>query len=173
VYQLTHWWVEHNWSRAAINQLFRNPTTATVSNFALFYTLLTRLHKLFYKMGINSLNWGNVCFNHFANLNTLHNDDYTSFFLCRPVECIEFLIHQPAFREHMSYTPEMEFIEAEESIYSEVKSSDWWWNEQVRWLIFAIAIMILTPSIATVATWSIDCPCSHQFRPDTYYNLFR
>jgi hypothetical protein len=119
-------------------------------------------------MGMNSLNWGNVCLNHFANLNNIHNDDYTCFFHFRPVECIEFLIQQPACRERMLNTPAMEFNKAEESIYSEVKSSNWWWNVQVRCLILAIAIMILTPSIATVAAWSINCPCSVQFRPDTY-----
>jgi len=32
VYQLAHWCVEHNFSRATINELFRNPTRATVSS---------------------------------------------------------------------------------------------------------------------------------------------
>jgi len=95
------------------------------------------------------------------------------FFPRNHVECIEFLIQQPVFREHMSYAPAKEFNDAEERIYSELKSSDWWWNEQVRELNFVIATMILTTSIATVAAWSYDCHFIRQFRPDTSYTLFR
>jgi len=47
-------------------------------------------------------------------------------------ERIEILMQQPAFREHMSYAPAKEFNDAEERIYSEVKWSNWWWNEQVH-----------------------------------------
>jgi len=36
-----------------------------------------------------------------------------------------------AFKEYMSYAPAKEFNDTDEHIYSEVKSSDWWWNEQV------------------------------------------
>jgi hypothetical protein len=35
-----------------------------------------------------------------------------------------------------------------------VKSSDWWWNEQVRWLNLVIAMMIFTTSWATAAASS-------------------
>ena len=61
-------------------------------------------------------------------------------------------MQQPVFREHMSDAPAKEFNDAEEHIYSEVKSSDWWWNEQVRWLNFVKAMMILPASLATAAT---------------------
>ena len=41
-------------------------------------------------------------------------------------------MQQSVFREHMSYAPETEFNEAQERIHLEVKSCDWWWNEQAR-----------------------------------------
>jgi len=85
-----------------------------------------------YTMGIDSWISGKVCYNRLAYSNNLRDDDYTRFFYRNPVECIEFLMQQPGFREHMSYAPAKEFNDAEEHIYSEVKSSDWWWNEQVR-----------------------------------------
>ena len=72
----------------------------------------------------------------------------------------------------MSYAPAKEFNDAEECIYSEVKSSDWWWNDQVCYLNFVIATMILTASLATAAAWSYECPQIRQFRPDTSYKLF-
>jgi hypothetical protein len=81
-----------------------------------------------------------------ADPNNLRNDYYTRFFYRNPVECIEFLMQQPTFREHMSDAPAKEFNDTEERIYSEVKSSDWWWNEQVRWLNLVIAMMIFTTS---------------------------
>jgi hypothetical protein len=49
--------------------------------------------------------------------------------------------------EHMSYAPAMEFNDAEECIYSEVKSPDCWWHEQVRLLNFVIA---MTPGKMTL-----------------------
>jgi len=84
-----------------------------------------------YMMGIDSWKCGKVCYNCLANPNNLRDDDYTPFFYWNPVECIEFVMKQPALREHMLYAPTKEFNDAEERIYSEVKSSDWWWNEQV------------------------------------------
>jgi len=84
-----------------------------------------------YTMRIDSCKSGKVCYNHLADSNNLRDDDYTSLFHRNPVECIEFLVQQPAFREHMSYAPAKEFNDAEERIYSEVKSRDCWWNEQV------------------------------------------
>ena len=131
-YRLAHWCVKHNLSRAAINELFRNPTMATISNFTSSHTLFKRLNEMSYAMGIDSWKSGKVCYNRLADPNNLRDDDYTRFFYRNPVECIEFLMQQPAFREHMSYAPAKEFNDAEERIYSEVKSSDWWWNEQVR-----------------------------------------
>jgi hypothetical protein len=82
-------------------------------------------------MGIDSWKSGKVCYNRLADPNNLWDNDYTRFFYHNPAECIEFLMQQPTFREHMSYTPAKKFNDAEECIYSEVKSSDWWWNEQV------------------------------------------
>jgi hypothetical protein len=95
-------------------------------------------------MVIDSWKSSKVCYNHLANPNNHCDDDYTRFFYRNPVECIEFLMQQPAFREHISYAPAKEFNDAEERIYSEVKSREWWWNEPVRWFIFVIAMMSLT-----------------------------
>jgi len=54
------------------------------------------------------------------------DDEYTCFLYCNPVDCIEFLMEEHAFREYMSYAPAQEFNDAEELIFSQVKSSDWW-----------------------------------------------
>jgi hypothetical protein len=83
-------------------------------------------------MAIDSWKSGHVCYNCLADPNDLHNNDYTRFLYHNPVKCIEFLMQQPAFREHMSYAPAQEYNDAEERMNSEVKSSDWWCNEQVR-----------------------------------------
>jgi len=131
-YQLAHWCVKHNLSRANINELFSNPTMATVSNFTSCHIVLTRLNKMSYMMGIDSWESGKVCYNHLVAPNNLRDDDDTRLFFRTPVECIEILLQQPAFREHMSYAPPKEFHDAEDRILSEVKSSDRWWNEQVR-----------------------------------------
>jgi hypothetical protein len=82
-----------------------------------------------YAMGIDSWKSGKVCYNLLPDPNNLHDDDYTRSFSCNPVECIEFLMEHPAFREHMLYAPAKKFNDAEKRIYSEMLSSDWWWNE--------------------------------------------
>jgi len=106
------------------------PTMATISNFTSSHTLFERLNEMSYAMGIDSWKSNKVCYNCLADRNNLRHNDYTYFFYRNPVECI--VMQQPAFREHMAYAPAKKFNDAEERIYSEVKSSDWWWNEQVR-----------------------------------------
>jgi len=131
-YRLAHWCVMHNLSRAAMKELFRNATMATVSNFTSSHTVFEWWYEMFYAMGIDSWKLGKVCYNCLADPNNLRDDDYTHSFYCNPVDFIEFLMKQPAFRGHMSYAAGKEFNDAEEHIYSEVKSCDWWWNEPVR-----------------------------------------
>jgi len=41
------------------------------------------------------------------------DNDYAHFIYHGPVECIEFRMQQPAFREHISCAPAKEFIKAE------------------------------------------------------------
>jgi len=85
-----------------------------------------------YVIGIDSCKSGKACYNCLADWNNFRDDDYTHFFYRHAVECIEFLMQQLVFREHMAYAPAKKFNDAEERIYSEVKSSDWWCNEQVH-----------------------------------------
>ena len=125
-----------------------------------------------YAMGLDSWQSGKVFYNCLADPINLHNDDYTLSFYFNPVECIVFLMQLSAIREHTPYAPAKEFNDAEDRIYSEVKSIDWWWNEQVRSMNFVQATMILTASIATAAACNHDCPFIRQFRADTSYNQF-
>jgi hypothetical protein len=155
-YRLAHWCIQHTMNRAALNERFRNPTRATVSDFTSSNRLFKRLHEMSYPMGIHSWKSGTVCYNRLADSYNLCNNESTRFNYRNPVQCIEFLTQQPAFREHMSYAPAMQFNDAKERIYSEVKSSDRSWNEQVRELNFVVATMILTASLATGVTVLVD-----------------
>jgi len=124
-YRLAHWCLKNYLSSAAINERLANRTMATVSNFTSSHTLFKRLNKMSYMMGIDSWKSGKVCENCLSDPNNLGDDDYTHFFYRNPVECIEFLMQQPPFSNHMSYAPAKEFNDAKERIYSEVKSSNW------------------------------------------------
>jgi len=146
---------------------------ATVSNFTLSHTVLKRLQEMSYTKDIDSGKSITMCYNGSADPNNLRDDHYTHLFYHNSFEYIEFLMRQPAIREHMSHTPTKAFNDAEEHIYSDEKSSDWWWNDQVCKLNFVIATIILTSSISTAAAWSYDCPFIQQFRPDTSSKLFR
>ena len=50
-----------------------------------------------------------------------------------PVECVEELIGNPAFRNVMAYVPERAYVDAkgENQIYDEMWTGDWWWETQV------------------------------------------
>jgi len=172
-YWLVHSCINHNLSRAVINELFRNPTIAIIRIFTVFHTSLNWLNEMSYAKRFESWKSGKVCISYLADANNLRDDDYTRCFSRNPVECIELLMQQPVFREHMLYAPAKEFNNAEEHIYSEVKSHDWLWNEQVHFLYCMIATMISTTSIATAAAWSYDCHLIWQLRPDTSYKLSR
>ncbi|KAI6026905.1 hypothetical protein BKA83DRAFT_4463011 [Pisolithus microcarpus] len=49
-----------------------------------------------------------------------------------PVECVEELIGNPAFRDQMAYEPERAYADekGENRIYNEMWTADWWWEMQ-------------------------------------------
>lgn len=51
-----------------------------------------------------------------------------------PNECIEELIGDPTFNEHISYKPERIFVDREKNTqaYGEMKTGEWWHEIQVR-----------------------------------------
>jgi hypothetical protein len=50
-----------------------------------------------------------------------------------PVECVNELIGNPAFKEYISYVPEHVYMDdtGQDRIYDEMWTSDWWWETQV------------------------------------------
>jgi len=60
-YRLVHWCFKHNLSRSAINELFRNPTMATVSNLTASHTVFKWLNEMSYGMVVNCSKSGAAC----------------------------------------------------------------------------------------------------------------
>jgi hypothetical protein len=54
-----------------------------------------------------------------------------------PVECVQELMENPAFRDHMAYAPERVYKDKEGKvrIYDEMWTANWWWDLQVKWNI--------------------------------------
>jgi hypothetical protein len=50
-----------------------------------------------------------------------------------PVECVNELIGNPAFKEYISYVPEHVYTNAagQDRIFDEMWTADWWWKTQV------------------------------------------
>jgi hypothetical protein len=50
-----------------------------------------------------------------------------------PLECIEELLSNPAFRDQVRYAPEKAYTDetGETRIYDEMWTGDWWWETQV------------------------------------------
>ncbi|EMD33212.1 hypothetical protein CERSUDRAFT_57388 [Gelatoporia subvermispora B] len=76
-----------------------------------------------------------------------------------PLECVQELLNNPMFEEHMSYAPRKQYADAEGEtrVIDEMASSDWWWQIQER-----------LPAGATVAPviLSSDKTKLSQFRGD-------
>jgi hypothetical protein len=53
--------------------------------------------------------------------------------ICNPVECVQELLGNPAFCDHISYVPERVYQDKAGStrVYDEMWTADWWWDEQV------------------------------------------
>ena len=64
-----------------------------------------------------------------------------------PIECVQGLIGNPTFREHVSYVPQKVFTNRTGTtrIYDEAWTGDWWWSMQVRGglLVFACDVDII------------------------------
>jgi hypothetical protein len=50
-----------------------------------------------------------------------------------PVECVQELLGNPAFRDNISYIPERVYNDKAGStrVYDEMWTADWWWDTQV------------------------------------------
>jgi len=67
------------------------------------------------------------------NEGTFKHDDHSSTFFYRDiVQCAEYLLAQPAYREDVVYAPVQEYDGSGERLYSEMHTADWWWKTQVR-----------------------------------------
>jgi hypothetical protein len=60
-----------------------------------------------------------------------HDGHASTFFYRDMVQCVEYLLSQPAYRDDVVYAPVREQNETGERLYSEMHTADWWWETQV------------------------------------------
>jgi hypothetical protein len=128
-YRLAHWCVKYKLSRVAIDELMK--LQGVNMNFTSAYTLYNKIDEMTYALGIYLWKSGKVSYASPVDSEALWNDGKTPVYYRDPVDCIEFLFQQSAFKEHMVYAPIKDYNELGERVYSEVHTCDWWWNEQV------------------------------------------
>ncbi|KAI5987191.1 hypothetical protein EDD15DRAFT_2174021 [Pisolithus albus] len=76
-----------------------------------------------------------------------------------PIECVQELMGNPAFRDVMSYVPERAYTDAsgENRIYDEMWTGDWWWDVQAKLPDGAVvAPIILSSDKTTLSQFSGD-----------------
>ena len=54
------------------------------------------------------------------------------FWHCDLIACTKWVLRQPAYKEHLVYTPVRSFNTAGQRVYGEMSSADWWWETQVN-----------------------------------------
>ena len=47
------------------------------------------------------------------------------------IDCVKWILRQPAYKEHLVYAPVQLFNKAGRRIYDEMNTGDWWWEKQV------------------------------------------
>ena len=55
----------------------------------------------------------------------------TTFYYRNIVSCVRYLIRQVAYKKHMVYAPIRVYDSNGDQLYSEMPTSDWWWETQV------------------------------------------
>ena len=96
------------------------------------------------------------------NEGTLKHDDRSSVFFYRDVvNCVEYLLAQPAYRGDITYGPIKEYDGNGQRLYSEMHTADWWWETQVREIPMSLVLnavdLLLLLSICCCCLLSLSC----------------
>src|SRR5947207_4953439 len=108
-YRFAGWAVKHRLSRQAIHDLIDLPSFQGLSSVTSAYKLFKTVNKMEYELDISSWKRGLVEFTLPGSESSRSEDRMAAFWYRNPVTCIEFLMKQPAFHEHMAYTPWKEY----------------------------------------------------------------
>lgn len=60
------------------------------------------------------------------------------------IECVKWLLRQPAYEEHLTYAPKRCYNDMGQRIYNEMHTGDMWWEKQVSGLSAIMAFIWLT-----------------------------
>jgi len=122
------WMIESSLSKSSIDRYFRDGLcTSSEIGFTSGWTLYQQLDRMYPELGPDS--WKV----HEANWSlTAGTSRRTTYYYRSPLSCIEYLLKQPCFRNHLVYAPVREYNESGERMYSEMHTADWWWAVQVR-----------------------------------------
>ncbi len=127
-YQIASWCIKNSISRTAIDELLGIQGFQHLTNTTSAHRLFNKIDDMHYPLDESSWEQGYVCFDRLEDPNI---EQTVPFWYRNPVECIEFLLQQPAYRDHMVYAPVREYNEEGERMYSELHTSNWWWRMQV------------------------------------------
>ena len=121
------WMIESSLAKSNIDRYFRDGlcTSSSVA-FTSGWTLYKQLDRMYPELGPDSWRTCEANWSPTAGLSRR-----TTYYYRSPLRCIEYLLKQPCFRDHLIYAPIQEFNEAGERMYSEMHTADWWWSTQV------------------------------------------
>lgn len=128
-FKQARWMVESRLSKSNIDRYFRDGLcTSSEVAFTSGWTLYQQLDRMYPKLGPDS--WSV----HEANWSLPGGASrHTTYYYRSPLSCIQYLLKQPCFRNHLIYAPVREYNEPGEWMYSEMHTADWWWSTQARY----------------------------------------
>ena len=66
------------------------------------------------------------------------------------VECAQWLLRQPCYRDHLFFSPVRSYNSSGSRVYGEMNTGDWWWDKQVRYKTSSQSYILLIGAKAAV-----------------------
>ena len=128
-FKQARWMIESSLSKSSVDRYFCDGRcTSSEVAFTSGWTLYKQLDRMYPELGPDS--WKI----HEANWSLdVGRSRRTTYYYRSPLSCIEYLLKQACFRDHLVYAPVREYNQAGERMYSEMHTADWWWSTQVRY----------------------------------------
>jgi len=125
-FKLARWFVNSNIPKTQINEYFNQGLGKSADiGYTSGYTFHQLLDSMDSELGVGSWKSGQ------ATTRICERTQNIPYFYRNPMDCIRFLLKQPAYRDHMAYAPVRQYNDLGERIYTELHTADWWWRTQV------------------------------------------
>jgi hypothetical protein len=123
-YKLIRWFIESGTPKTRIDEFYNNGLAQSAKGHATSATGVWQKIELMDKIGFPRFQERKVDYG-------IPGSGEGELFYRDPVECVAYLLRQPAFAAQMVWAPVREWASKNKRLYSKMHTADWWWEQQV------------------------------------------